>query len=262
MLFKSGSILSASAAVAAITLIGSLASAAPVTFSSVSFISGPTDVSTTGTLVTAVSFDQGTSSTAASATVNGVTFTRSTGGPNINNWWTLNGTDVVASESFGDAGYSSTYPSTVVTDPNYLSMLSRVAVNSNGVSNPAPIVISNLTPGSNYQAQFWSAYPNNNDGNLAALTSSNGTTADGAYAALPFGSYIFANFTADSTGTQTFDYYATSGWSGINALQVRDLSPAPVPEPGTLALFAVAGLALLTVGRKAGNRVRGNRAGG
>ncbi len=244
----------ASTGVAVIALAGGLAAAAPVSFGSATYISGPTDVSTAGTLVSATTFDQQNPST--SETVNGVTFTLCTQNTSDSNWYYCTGIDVSVAESFGSGGYTSTMASDGFT--SYAEMLDRASANAKetgGVFTPAPIVLSNLTPGSNYQMELWSGIDGNGQ-NPTYLTSGSSSVT------LVNGSFVIASFTADSTGTQSFAYYGdpAGNWASVDAIQLRDLSP--VPEPGTLALFAFAGLALLAVGRKAGNCTRGNRAAG
>jgi hypothetical protein len=75
----------------------------------------------------------------------------------------------------------------------------------------------------------------------SVVLSSNTTDTDGGV-----GQFAIGTFTADAT-SEAITFSGVSGVSPVlNGLQLRDLGPAPVPEPTTVALFAVGlgGLAL------------------
>jgi hypothetical protein len=219
-----------------------------ITWGAATNISGDSDVDTTGTLVYAYNF--GSSSSATTQTINGVTFqpfeiqfffaSQTTG-------------NVTVSE---DAGYliadldvgSVNAPFSGLSE-SYRALLSSEVYSSNFAT--MQIDLGGLTPGNSYRLQWWTndssaiTYgPSLYFENMFASGSSSSVTLDanpsGTNGAL--GQYVIGTFTA-SNATESFTLVGsgTGIWNFpmMNALQLRTVA---VPEPSTYAM-ALAGLA-------------------
>ena len=184
---------------------------ADVTFSAPVNISGPTDVSTRGYSILAAQLDQN----ATASTVNGVAFTVSTypgGGPpypitsGILSLLESGGGTYGAAPNFGDA--------------NYNTMLSRRSYVNAGYCYP--VTLSNLVAQKTYEIRVFSYYGSSQN-SLQLASGSN-------YVALSDGQYVTGTFTA-KTNKLNLTWAVPSGgalYGMINAIQVRDISPATV----------------------------------
>lgn len=218
------------AALSALTLAGS-ASAATITWGSAAAISSSTDVSTTGTLVTAAYMGN-----AGSQVVNGVTFSAAaaTAGTSSYTGFTLSTIDAVAGTQPGSG------PSGVTG--SYATILDQMAENFIG-GTTLTLTLTGLTLNQEYQLQFWAADYRTQYGDLGR---SETLTAGNTSGSLSFlrnggsasGSYILGTFTADGT-TQAITVNGT-GDAIVNAFQVR-----AIPEPGAALLGGLGMLALL-----------------
>lgn len=131
------------------------------------------------------------------------------------------------------------------------------------------ITFANLEPGHTYLAQFWTNDSTvtdqpqrnmtvifGNGSNPADTTLFNASANPGSAVqdggARP-GTWITARFVAGESGSMTL---TASGWyhCTLNAVQLRDLGPTPIPEPSA-ALMLLASLAVLASRR---NRAFGN----
>ncbi len=254
------------AALALLLIDGERAGAAPITWGSATTITGDTDVDTTGTLVAALHLgDTGVANT----TVNGVTFA----GLAISGTSVTSGNftfDIVPTLLFGQPqtfpfvafnGATSAKPPFANLSQSYQNLLSSGAGGKTfGVIPPFvqtfSLTMKGLTVGHTYEFEWWSDHSTNVDtgvsttataGNSVTLVDNNlipQTNGDGGV-----GQFAIGTFTADATSeVVTFTGFSETDTSVLNALQLRDLSPAApppaVPEPSSLALLAVGGLAL------------------
>jgi hypothetical protein len=199
-------------------------------------IAGDTDVITTGTLVDARNLSQNQLTT----TVNGVffdIFPIPNGGNGISGLNNIFAFSYNNSES-SDTAYGSTSAPFSSLSTSYQTLLSSGAGSSSG--NTLTLNLLGLTNGTPYLFQWWT-----NDSNLA-YGGVNSTTATATNAVMldenntnavgGMGQWVSGTFTA--TGT-----FQTITFSGprpeINAYQLR-----AIPEPGTLTLFVLGGLAV------------------
>jgi hypothetical protein len=140
------------------------------------------------------------------------------------------------------AAFSRSWPSATgggAADPGWASVLANFEwQQSANVS--APSFLSGLTVGNTYQVQFFAARSDC----CATRTSSYGDGNGNVSAAVTHGSYtsVVGTFVADAA-SQRIDFIDSSTNPILNAYVLRDLT-APIPEPGTWAMF-VGGLALL-----------------
>jgi hypothetical protein len=219
------------------------ASAAVITWGPPQNIAGDSDVLTNGTVVDAFAM----SATLSSAiTVNGVTFqqfnapaTLSVTHGNV----TLSGT--VDTVNGHDNTFGSASAPFATLSVNYQALLSSDA---NTTTDPTPdtltTAIAGLTPGFDYEIEFWVNDSRGAIGPTRSETITGGPTLQfntGAEGGV--GQFIVGTFTADAT-TQSFGITGTPGSfvSQENALLVLATSP----EPGSLALVALG--AALTLG--------------
>ncbi len=176
-------------------------------------ITGDTDVTTTGAMVYAYSWS------GISTTVNGINFTGTTSTSGA-------GTDVTLSSglenNFTSFGSS---PGSVA----YQNMLVGGDYNNSGVDT---VTLNHLTVGDIYVAQFWVGDWRNI--NTVRSETIRGSASDNITPTLNYqvgssgsGTYVIGRFTAfASTQTFTLTPGGSSPSAQINALQLRDLSPA------------------------------------
>ncbi len=197
-------------------------------------ISGDTDVKNDGTLFGALNIGgDGVSSTL----VNGVTFQAAAFEPPF-----LSATfghfqfnavaRFVTNNSLGSSGAFFTSLSS-----GYQSLLSSAVLNGGGFFT---LTISGLTVGDQYEFEWW-----NND-SRSLTTNRTETASDGAGHSITLnatsngatgglGQFAVGTFAADAT-SQVITF---SQGGALNGLQLRDITPAAVPEPGSLTLMAV-----------------------
>lgn len=224
-------------------------SLADITWGSATNIAGDSDVDTTGTLVYAYNF--GSSASATTQTINGVTFQ-----PFVIQDFTLTQTtgDVTVSENNGylisDLNVGSANTPFSGLSPTYRSLLSSEVYSSNFAT--MRFDLGGLTPGESYRLQWWTNdssaitygtgdyYFENviGAGNTSSVTlDSNTSNAVGG-----LGQYVIGTFTASGT---TASFTLTGSGTGfvtfpiVNALQLRIVA---VPEPST-SCMALAGVA-------------------
>lgn len=232
-------------------LAAGAAQAAPITWGAATTISGDSDVSTNGTLVGAVNLGTPASvgfGVGVNTTVNGVLFT-GLGIP-------LSG---VATATSGPFSFATNVQSSNVSagDPAPYSGLSaayRALLDGAAVDNPTiptslrSLTITGLVTGRSYAFQFWvhrsslSSRPVIATAGNSVTVLGNTTTAFGG-----LGQFAIGTFVADADSQViAFAPGSPGGQISINAVQLRDITPAAaVPAPATLALL---GLGLLALG--------------
>jgi hypothetical protein len=223
-------------AIAAALMLADTTHAAAVTWSAPTNISGDSDVITTGTLVSARNLSQ----FQLTSTVNGVFFdifpvpnganAIIVGLPGVANFGNF---DLESS----DTNYGSTSAPFTGLSPSYQTILGSGAGSSSG--STLTLTLLGLTNGSPYLVQLWS-----NDSGMA-YGGLNSTTASATNSVIldenvsdtvgGLGQWVSGTFIA----TGTSQVISLSGLRPeLNAFQVR-----LVPEPGTLTLLVVGGLA-------------------
>ncbi|HEV2438031.1 MAG TPA: PEP-CTERM sorting domain-containing protein [Verrucomicrobiae bacterium] len=212
---------------------------AQITWQSVQYVSGASDVSTLGTYFG--SWSPYIQQHAGALAVNGVTFQgNDLPGFTIDSWFTSQ------YDGFGNPG---------TTDANYNTLLQGAQFSNNGTGGS--FSWGGLTPGDTYQVQLW-AEDTRNIGNrrwenaYEVSYGDSGTSpaitfpADGSSPDL--GQYGIGTFVANASGTETISFETWCSVGGnqcaqVNLFQVRDLTA--VPEPSTLAGLAAGGLMAL-----------------
>jgi autotransporter-associated beta strand protein len=197
--------------------------AAPITWGTPATIAGESDVSTTGSLVSAYSFFNGAS------TVNGVNFTNGSGTA-LGTYFQISTAGSTYS-SFGAGAAGTTYAN--LTSP-YKTLLTNGRY---GVKN-STVTLKSLTLGHQYAVQVWSndsrapsgsppagAYVTLSGANSVNLPI-NSTGAAGAV-----GTHSTGTFVADAS-TQTFTVGSSWGDCYVNAIQLRDLGTATFSTAG------------------------------
>ncbi len=226
----------------ALGLLAATAHASDVTWQAPTFISGPTDVDTSGRLLGTWAPYNGNAS--SGLTVNGVAFQAFPDLPG-------------ATDNFDNGGGNGTFATPTFSDNNYDQLLNAGAFGN----NPTPYTISwtGMTPGDTYEVQLWV-----NDGRNSTVNARTETITGGANTSLALaygsgssgpGQDILGTFVADGTGDETLTLSpgAAIPSAQFNLLQVRDLSP--VPEPTTLGLLGMGAVAMFSgVRRKFGTR--------
>ena len=217
---------------------------AAITFQSAVTASSPSDVSTSGSLVQALSF-------AASTTVNGVAFSgpnvhTGSGNPYTNGIFEFNGVNNLNNFAFG-AGSGNPWNSLAA---NYQSLLSG-SVYSGPLGSSFTVNLNGLTIGQEYLVQLW---VNDNRGGSIALR--NQEVEDGNVAAMDFnhsdeeggiGQYVIGTFTANSNSESFRVNGAIDSVAQINAIQLRT-----IPEPSSAFLGAAAAGLLVLRRRRTG----------
>lgn len=226
-------------AAAAALVLTATTQAAIVTWSAPTNIVGDSDVITTGTLVAARNFSQ----TQVTTTVNGVFFDIF---PVPNGANAIVGITGVANfgifdlESSDTAYGSASAPYSSLSAP-YQTLLSSGAGSSSGAT--LTLTLLSLNNGTPYLFQWWSNDAGMNYGGVNSTTSTatNAVTLDEntTNALGGLGQWVSGTFTATGT-TQAITFSGPR--PEINAFQLR-----AVPEPGTLALATLGGLAIGTL---------------
>jgi hypothetical protein len=238
------------------------APAATITWGSAQHITGDGDVSTAGTLVTAVHFG---GPAVTDATVNGVTFT----GVNAS------GATSPLSLPGGAGTLTSPAPDFIVVNASFLlsvpfSSLSSSYQNLLGAiagahlsGSTMTLNLTGLTIGDTYQFQFWENISTNPTTLGTTATAGNSVTAlynTGVQGGV--GQFAIGTFTADA-GTESIAFASTSVSNdpGLNAFQLRQTasatgtgSTAPLPPGAWAGLLgiAVCGAAVVRVKRVVG----------
>jgi hypothetical protein len=227
-------------ALAAIVLLGGFAATARansiITWSTPQTITGASDVSTLGTLVSSATADPN------GGTVNGVPFSYSS--------------------SFCYNSTSSGLPSAGTPDATYNDLLSYFQYRNtynNNLAYTDDSDLAGLTVGNTYEVEYWvndtrdlfgsgitrSEYFSGGDDTYGGGDTSAAVLYPGDGSGP--GQYIIGTFTADSTVEVVgiTPVASTDGDAGgeINMLEIRDITA--VPEPTTLALAGLGGAALL-----------------
>jgi hypothetical protein len=193
-------------------------------------ITGDADVVTGGTTFGAVNLGN---ASAAATTVNGVPFAalgivQTSSATSGNFQFNGAGAIIVGQTTSPPPGLSAAYL------PLFTSGIIHTTL------DPITLTISGLTPGEQYEFEWW----NNTQsagGAPTTATAGNSVTLTGTP-----GQFATGTFTADATSQViTFGSATGSNVPALTAVQLRDLGPAPgVPEPSSLALLGMGGAAL------------------
>jgi hypothetical protein len=222
---------------ASVASLAGAAFAADITWQAPTFISGPTDVSTTGTFFGSWAPFNGDAS--SGLTVNGVTFQAFPDLPG-------------AMDNFDNGGDNGTFATPTTSDNNYNLLLNAGAFGNS--SGSYTVSWNGMTPGNTYEVQLWVNDGRNSTVNARTETLSGGTDTSPS---LAYGSDdtgpgqdIIGTFVADGTGAETLTLTpgATIPSAQFNLLQVRDLTPTP--EPSTVALLTIGAGALFAGARR------------
>jgi len=217
----------------ALLALAPTARAGVITWGPATNISGDTDVKNDGTLFGALNIGaDGVSSTS----VNGVTFQAAAFGPMPPATFGHFQFNAVANFLTGNFFGSSDAFFTSLSS-GYQSLLSSAVLNFGGFFT---LTISGLTVGDQYEFEWW-----NND-SRSLTTNRTETASDGAGHSITLnatsngatgglGQFAVGTFAADAT-SQVITF---SQGGSLNGLQLRDITPAAVPEPGSLTLMAV-----------------------
>jgi uncharacterized protein (TIGR03382 family) len=265
--FRHGSGIAVLAAAASLTLAAGPVVAATISWGEAMNISGDTDVDTTGTLVRAFSLN------GAGTMVNMVSF-EAFAAPNqflMTPTTTATVGDFTLSGNlfFGDDDITSINAPFTTLSSAYKSLLGSAAI----TIGDATLVMAGLTVGQTYEFEVWANDSAETfEGGYDLSASSPGDSAvflksgyDAGYAPPQpdcyfvnqchydgkLGQFAIGTFVADAD-TQTVDF--SPGEVGvINGFQLRRLA-TEVPEPGTLPLAGLAGLAMLVSRRRANSK--------
>jgi hypothetical protein len=205
------------------------ANASNINWGSPTTIAGASDVSTLG------NYFGSWAPNGSTLAVNGVTFQAFSDLPGL-------GT------SFDNSTGPGSFNSPGTSDGNYNTLLTAGAFGNTG--NSYTVNWGGMTPGDTYLVELWV-----NDGRNSTVNQRTETITGGANtsAFLAYGSgasgpgqYIFGTFVADNSGGETLSLNPgpVIPSAQLNIMQVRDITP--VPEPSTLAFFAMGAGAMLT----------------
>ena len=233
-----------------IVIAASPAHAASVVWSAPTTISGDSDVSTTGSLVSAYNFG---APGVGSATVNGVTFQEFA----VDDLSLVTvGSTTLSIETPGMLLPITILGSASAPFANLSTGYQTLLGSAVGAFNaPILLTMSALSVGETYQFQWWA----NESGVANLLTSTaiagnsvtlawNATNAEGGV-----GQFAIGTFIADATTQQISFPDSASAASLINGFQLRQTSstPSPVPDGGaTAALLALSMLGLVAIRRR------------
>jgi hypothetical protein len=254
---KKPTLLLLSAALLASTLLPQAALAVPsaqVTWGTAQNISGDSDVSTLGSLLYAYNIGENGQSSppvVASTTVNGVLFSALAFPENYTtNTVTLGDLNLTENPdllwAWNELGHNS--GAFAGLSAGYQSLLGSGG--SAGAAGTITVSLAGLTAGQDYLVQWWSndsalfsggfAFSQTNaSGDPSSVTlDSNTSNTVGS-----LGQYVIGTFTAISPFAD-FDLNGIGGLPLINAIQVRNVTSAAVPEPGQVAasLLLLAGI--------------------
>lgn len=223
--------------VAMATLTGH-ASAASIIWGSATNVSSASDISTAGTLVSALDLGSG-----SDRTINGVTFSAyasvaagTSGSYDV--------TGVTGNGSWGNAAFGAYGTPSALASTVYGSALND-GIYTNGVGSTRSQTLTGLLVGQQYQIQIWfndvRAHANPDSvtfgsgaGNPTVTLLSNDNSPS-------FSQYAIGTFTAnDTTQLLTFQETAGQGGATINMFQLR-----AIPEPSVAVLGGIGMLALL-----------------
>ena len=254
---KKSFLLVLSAAILSATLLPQTARAVPVaqvTWGTAQNITGDSDVSTLGSLLYAYNIGESGISTppvVASTTVNGVLFSAFAFPQNdTTNTVTLGDLTITENPDQLWAWNWLGHTSGAFTglSAGYQSLLASGG--SAGAAGTITVNLGGLTAGQDYLVQWWSHdsvilfggsdfSQTSASGNPSSVTL-DCNTADTAGA---LGQYVIGTFTAISSFAD-FDLNGIGGFPLINAIQVRNITSAAVPEPGQVAasLLLLAGI--------------------
>jgi len=217
--------------VLAFLVVGAPVRAQFITWNSIGTISGDSDVLTNGAYLDAIK--SSTVLATADDVVNGVTFHLiNTSGAETD------GPDYIALSNVSTGGGDGGFAGGSAAYQNLMRGVSYVARNATGT-----ITLSGLTVGHQYQVQVWNASATS-ENDLAQLQGTTNTLLNGHnFAVGTFTATSLSdsfNFTVPSSGNVT-------GYAGITAISLRDLTA--VPEPSTYAMLAAGAVALFGLAR-------------
>lgn len=228
-----------------------------ITWGTPADISGPTDVLTDGTVVDAFGFLP----SGGEPTVNGVSFpafatsglTTSITNGNVT-LSTTGSNDILDYGGFGGGGLTGNYASLMGAGDYAYAMGSDGTI----VAQPLKVTVGGLTTGDSYQIEIW--VNDSRIGPNGGLTSryetvDGGPTLDFYLSGTGNGQYVIGTFVAPSPSVSfVLQGYDTNGSdlsaaSQLNALEVLQVDPDPVPEPSSLILVGLGTLGFWSLRR-------------
>lgn len=235
---------------AILSLLGTSADGAVVTWGTPQAIVGDPDVSTDGTLVAAFNIgDLGV----ASATVNGVFFqgfvvqTTSTSASSGNFSLAASGGDFFLSSNEDYGSISPPSPPFTGLSAPYKTILAGATIT--GQPTTFDLNMSGLTPGETYQFQWWA---NTSGEALPAVSTSHAASAGNTVTLNDnptrleggLGQYVTGTFVADGT-SQMITFLPIPAGGPNSAAQLNAFQLRQIPEPSSIGLL---GLAAVTLG--------------
>jgi hypothetical protein len=195
---------------ATLTLTVAAGGSGPITWGSAQHMSGVSDVSTTGTLVDAATFNS------TAQTVNGVTFNPMAASGTIagSTGYTDASTKISANSPGGSPGAYGTAFSTA--SPSSAAYSAATATLAFGYYQNGTVILSGLTSGHTYQVEVWSDYTGSPGNCNTTFTGSNTVTL------VPdAGEYAIGTFTATASSL-TFNYNYGTNYGILSAIVLRD----------------------------------------